>query len=149
MPKTSWSGHRHRSHADCSRRSRYHRGIIGPNKPKLLNYLTSIKREITEIYGEIFIFFVRIAYHHIPTYHIPTYRVHIILVGFGERERIMRARRAGGPRLLLSFWSAHVAIDSAYRVRLSRDVVVAVRSSRLEYRGGHTTLAVIITCIYT
>lgn len=75
MPKTSWSGHRHHSHAtDCSRRSRYHRGIIGPNKPKLLYYLTSIKREITEIYREIFISFVRIAYHiylHLPYTYLP------------------------------------------------------------------------------
>lgn len=72
MPKTSWSGHRRHSHAtdtDCSRRSRYQQGIIGLNKPKLLYYLTSIKREITEIYREIFILFVRIAYH-ISTYHV-------------------------------------------------------------------------------
>lgn len=114
MPKTSWSGHRHHSHAtdtDCSRRSRsYHRGIIGPNKPKLLYYLTSIKREITEIYwGNIFF-----RTHRLSSY-IPTYRVHYFHQVRQRRKDYIRARKS----VRHAFWSTHVAIDSAYRARLS------------------------------
>lgn len=136
MPKTSWSGQRHHSHAtdtDCSRRSRYQQGIIGPNKPKLLYYLTSIKREITEIYREIFILF---SYASLIIY-LPT--TYIFFVGFGGRERIMCARRAGGPRLGYAFWSAHVAIEIPHIACDYLVVVVAVRSSRLVYRGGHNS----------